>query len=218
MVFGHNDLPGVMLAGAVAHLYHALWGAPGRHVVLSSTTTMPPVIPLAGRSRRVGIAGVVDYRPKSTDLVHALAREAGVPVFAGAVVTRARGCQSVKGAEIRLHNGTTLRLPCDLIASSGGFNPNIALTSHLGGGPVWDETIAAFVPGALPPGMEVVGKAAGQGINANIQPCWHVGAFPGKSFVDFQNDVTVKDIRARESGGILLGRASEALHHARHGH
>ena len=201
MVFGHNDKPGVMLAGAVATYISRYGVAPGRNAVLFlNNDDAAGLIPLLAQAR-VGIAGVVDSRLKSTDLVYALAREAGVPVFAGAVITRAHGCQSVKDAEIRLHNGTTLRLPCDLIASSGGFNPNIALTSHLGGGPVWDETIAAFVPGKLPPGMEVVGKAAGQGINVNIQPCWHVGAFPGKSFVDFQNDVTVKDIRLANQEG-----------------
>ena len=38
-----------------------------------------------------------------------------------------------------------------------------------------------------------------------------------KAFVDFQNDVTVEGHRARRSRRLPLGRASEALHHARHG-
>ncbi|MDE2238735.1 MAG: sarcosine oxidase subunit alpha, partial [Rhodospirillales bacterium] len=61
--------------------------------------------------------------------------------------------------------------------------------------------IAAFVPGKMPPGMEVIGKAAGQGINANIQPVFHSGYVPGKSFLDLQNDVTVKDVKLAEREG-----------------
>jgi sarcosine oxidase subunit alpha len=201
MVFGHNDKPGVMLAGAVATYITRYGVAPGRNVVLflnnDDAAGLIPVVVSAG----LAISSVVDSREKSSDLVYQLAREAGAPVFAGAVITRALGCQSVKGAEIRLHGGTTLRLPCDLVATSGGFNPNIALTSHFDGKPVWDDALYTFVPGKLPPGMEVVGKAAGQGININIKPCWHVGAYPGKSFVDFQNDVTLKDIKLAHQEG-----------------
>lgn len=201
MVFGHNDKPGVMLAGAVATYITRYGVAPGRNAVLFlNNDDAASLIPLLA-SAKVQISGVVDSRTKSSDLVHQLAREAEVPVFAGAVITRARGCQSVKGAEIRLHNGGTLKLECDLIASSGGFNPNVALTSHFDGKPVWDDALCAFIPGNMPPGMEAIGKAAGRGINLNIQPCWHVGAFPGKSFVDFQNDVTVKDIRLAHQEG-----------------
>ena len=36
------------------------------------------------------------------------------------------------------------------------------LTSHLGARPVWNEAIAAFVPGALPKGMSVAGAANGR--------------------------------------------------------
>ena len=39
----------------------------------------------------------------------------------------------------------------------------------------------------------------------------------GKAFVDFQNDVTAKDVAARRARGLSGGRASQALHHARHG-
>ena len=38
-----------------------------------------------------------------------------------------------------------------------------------------------------------------------------------KAFVDFQNDVTADDVALAEREGLSLGRASQALHHARHG-
>ena len=39
----------------------------------------------------------------------------------------------------------------------------------------------------------------------------------GKAFVDFQNDVTAKDLRIAASEGLPLDRARQALHHDRHG-
>ena len=128
-----------------------------------------------------------------------------------------------------------LTLPCDLIAMSGGWNPSVHLTTHLNGRPVWNSSIAAFVPGAVPPGMAVAGSASGAlsladaitmgdsfgqdaaiaaGFKAKkyalpsvepestaIQPLWRVVNARGKSFVDFQNDVSVLDIELAEREG-----------------
>ncbi|WP_298162857.1 2Fe-2S iron-sulfur cluster-binding protein [Acidocella sp.] len=194
LLFGHNDRPGVMLADAVA-TYLARYGvAPGREAVVFLNHDTPARLIGALAAAGVAVNAVVDTRPGSSALVHEAARAAGVPVFAGAVVTRALGGLAVRGAEIRQANGSVLRIRADLIANSGGFTPNISLTTHLGAKPVWDEGIAAFKAGALPAGMSVVGKAAGEGINPGIRAHWHGGQFAGKSFVDFQNDVTVKDV------------------------
>ncbi|WP_234729682.1 2Fe-2S iron-sulfur cluster-binding protein [Acidocella facilis] len=201
IAFGHNDLPGVMLNRAVGDYVTRYGVAPGRNILLylnnDDAAGLIPVLHQAG----VNIAGVVDARPASSDVVHDAARAANAPVYAGAAIIRATGWQGVSGAKIRLAKGGDLALPCDIIAVSGGFNPNLALTSHFDGKPVWDAAIAAFVPGSLPPCMSVVGKAAGQGLNANIQPVFHSGFFPGKSFLDLQNDVTVKDVKLAEQEG-----------------
>lgn len=201
LVFANNDLPGVMLAGAVADYVARYAVSPGRHILVAlnndDAASLIPLLAGAG----VGIAGVVDTRPKSSDLVYRLAREAGASVFAGAVILQAEGRLGVKGAAIRLHNGTIVRLSCDVIATSGGFNPNIALVSQFDAKPVWDAEICAFTAGTLPAGVTIIGKAAGAGINAGIAPHWHSGFTPGKSFVDLQNDVTVKDVQLANQEG-----------------
>ena len=201
IAFGHNDLPGVMLSSAVGDYITRYGVTPGRNVLLyinnDDAAGLIPTLSDAG----VNIAGVVDARPQGSDAVHAAARAASAPVYAGAAIIRAFGALGVKGAKIHLAKGGELTIPCDIIATSGGFNPNLALTSHFDGNPVWDASIAAFVPGKVPPGMSVVGKAAGQGINVNIVPCFHSGYFPGKSFLDQQNDVTVKDVKLAEREG-----------------
>ncbi len=201
IAFGHNDLPGVMLSRAVGDYVTRYGVSPGRNILLyinnDDAAALIPVLHAAG----VNIAGVVDVRPTSSDALHEAARAAGAPVYAGAAIIRAIGTLGVKGAKIHLAKGGELSLPCDVIATSGGFNPNLALTSHFDGKPVWDSEIAAFIPGKMPPGMSVIGKAAGQGINANIQPVFHSGYVPGKSFLDLQNDVTVKDVKLAEREG-----------------
>ena len=53
-------------------------------------------------------------------------------------------------------------MSCDLLAVSNGWSPTVHLTCHLGGKPVWDDALHAFVPGRLPPGLSVVGAAAGR--------------------------------------------------------
>jgi sarcosine oxidase subunit alpha len=201
LVFANNDRPGVMLAGGVADYITRYAVAPGRNVLLAiNHDAAAALIPLLA-AQNINIAGIVDIRAKSSELVYHLAREAGAAVFAGARIVAAEGRLAVSGAKIHLHNGTSLHVSCDLIATSGGFNPNIALTSQFDAKSVWHETLAAFTAGSLPPGMEVVGKAAGQGINANISAHWHSGHAPAKSFVDLQNDVTVKDIQLANQEG-----------------
>ena len=201
LVFANNDLPGVMLAGAVADYITRYAVAPGRNVLLAiNNDDAAALIPLLA-AHDIAIAGIVDTRRQSSEMVYHLACEAGAAVFAGATILAAEGRLAVSGAQIRLHNGTNLRISCDLIASSGGFNPNIALTSQFDAKPIWNEGICAFTAGTLPPGAEMIGKAAGQGINANIAPHWHSGVTPAKSFVDLQNDVTVKDIALANQEG-----------------
>jgi sarcosine oxidase subunit alpha len=201
LVFANNDLPGVMLAGAVADYMTRYAVAPGRNILLAlNNDDAAALVPLLIEND-IDIAGIVDTRLKSSDLVHSLARSAGVALFAGARIIEAEGRQAVNGVKICQQNGTIVRLGCDIIASSGGFNPNIALTSQFDAKPLWDDALCAFLAGTLPPGTAIIGKAAGQGLNRNIAPHWHSGFKAGKSFVDLQNDVTVKDIRLANQEG-----------------
>jgi sarcosine oxidase subunit alpha len=205
IAFENNDLPGVMLAGAVVDYIKAYAVAPASRVVAfinnDDSATLISVLAEAG----VSLAAVVDVRPQSSAPVRDAALQAGAPVFAGGFIRRAIGRQSVEAVEIIARDGGVMRLSCDVIAVSGGWNPAVHLTSHFDGKPVWDDRIAAFVPGNMPPGMTVIGAANGEGINAGIIPAWAVADAGAKSFVDFQNDVTVADIRlARQEGFIAV--------------
>ncbi len=54
------------------------------------------------------------------------------------------------------------KLPCDVLAVSGGWSPAVHLWTQRGGRLRYDERSAAFVPDGGPAGVEVVGKAAGR--------------------------------------------------------
>jgi sarcosine oxidase subunit alpha len=200
IVFANNDLPGVMLAGAV-EIFATRYGvAAGQRVLVFGNHDGVGSVVAALVAAGVRVVGIVDPRTKLPSELLELAVGAGIPVFSGSSVRRAVGRLGVEGAEIVDRYGGVTVVACDVVAMSGGWNPAVHLTSHLDGKPVWDESIAAFVPGALPTGMSAVGTAAGEGINGNILPLWKVEG-RGKAFVDFQNDVTATDVTLAKQEG-----------------
>ena len=162
LVFGGNDRPGVMLAGAVRSYLNRYAIAPGtRAVVLTSGDDGWRTV---ADCTRLGlqVAAVVDRRAALPPHLTELARRAGASVFAGGAVSGTAGRIALRGVEVIDAKGARHKIAADLLAMAGGWNPAIALTCHLDGKPVWDANAAAFVPGALPPGMSVAGAAEGR--------------------------------------------------------
>ncbi|MBN9526783.1 MAG: (2Fe-2S)-binding protein [Alphaproteobacteria bacterium] len=191
LAFGDNDRPGVMLAGAVRTYVNRFGVAPGSRAVVFANNDDGARTVADLHAAGIEVAALVDPRPVPSAATIAAAQAANARLAAGVSIQRARGRLGVR--DVELSDGTTIA--CDLVAMSGGWNPTLHLTSHLGGKPRWDEKIASFVPGGLPPGMTVVGAAAGDfGSGYEIAPLWRVRGTRGKSFVDFQNDVTVDDV------------------------
>jgi methylglutamate dehydrogenase subunit C len=230
-----NDRPGVMLASAFRSYLNRFAALPARRLVVF--TNNDDGWRTARDAIRAGVLveAVVDSRRDLPPQVSGnLPRS--VRTLLGALVVRTKGRQTLRAVEVRDADGRTSLLECDGLAISGGFNPIVHLTCHLGCRPRWREDIAAFVPHTLPPGMAVAGAANGAmtaaeclrsgaeaggraagdcGLPAQaiaipkcgsdssaIAPLWWVKG-DGKAFVDFQNDVTVKDIAlaAREGFG-----------------
>jgi len=177
IVFGGNDRPGVMLAGAVRTYLNRFAAAPGRRAVVfaNNDEAATTVIDLAAAG--VEVVAVVDTRPEVPAATRAAAKDAGAVLVSGGVVLEARGGRSVRSALIRGADGRDIHVGCDLVAVSGGWTPTIHLTSHLGGRPVWNDALAALLPGALPPGMSVAGAAAGRfGLGACLADGTRAGA------------------------------------------
>jgi NADPH-dependent 2,4-dienoyl-CoA reductase/sulfur reductase-like enzyme len=60
------------------------------------------------------------------------------------------GRLGVEAIEVVDAGGRVTKIEVRCLAVSGGWNPAVHLTCHLGGKPVWNE-IAAFTPGARRP-------------------------------------------------------------------
>ncbi len=161
IVFGNNDRPGVMQAGAVRAYLNRFAAAPGRRAVVFANNDDAAATAIDLAEAGVSVAALVDPRPAPSAALRAAAERSGARLLSGSVVRDALGGHGVQAVEVACGDGRVEKLECDLVAASGGWNPTVHLTTHLGGRPVWDETIAAFVPGALPAGMAVAGAAGG---------------------------------------------------------
>src|SRR6185312_10829980 len=63
--------------------------------------------------------------------------------------------------------GSPRSLDCDLLAVSGGFSPVIHLQCQAGSRPLWDERLAAFIPGKPAQAEHSAGACGGmQGLQA----------------------------------------------------
>ena len=139
IAFGNNDRPGIMLAGAVRAYVNRFGAAPGRRVAVFTNNEDGLRTAEDLKAKGIEVAAVVDARK-------------------GEYVLNTVGRKGLKS--ITLNTGPTI--PVDCLAVSGGWSPNVHLTCHHRGRPVWRDDIAGFVPGeGLPPGMTVAGAANG---------------------------------------------------------
>jgi len=162
IVFGDNDRPGIMLAGAVRAYLNRFGVAPGRRAVVfaDNADAFRTAADLADAG--IEVAALIDARKISSPTTQAEAEKPNARYFPGAVIERVQGGHGVRGVTVRTADGEAERLDCDLVAVSGGWNPSVHLTTHLNGKPKWSERLSALIPDALPPGMSVAGAASGQ--------------------------------------------------------
>jgi sarcosine oxidase subunit alpha len=166
LVFGNNDLPGIMLASAVSTYVRRYAVLPGRRAVVFTNND-------AGYDAALSLHGagasvvVVDARSTPSGSLSQRVSAKGIEIFAGHAITEARGGKCVSGVVVqglddtdRLR-GSSRTLPCDLIAVSGGFSPVIHLQCQAGSKPVWDDERAAFVPGKPAQGESSAGACRG---------------------------------------------------------
>ncbi|KPN62475.1 N-methylglutamate dehydrogenase subunit C [Aliiroseovarius crassostreae] len=220
--FENNDRPGVMLAGATRAYANRYAATPAQSVVVFANNDDAHQTARDLIAKGVEVPAVVDIRTDAPAIE-------GTEVLAGAQIVDTKGRLGLSSVTVRLANGQTRVIQCGALAMSGGWNPNLGLTCHQRGRPVWNEGIHAFVPGqGLPSGQSVAGAAIGEmsthaaltsgaakasdalsdlGISVSsvdlpkaedapvsLTPFWHV-AGAKRAWLDFQNDVTVKDVK-----------------------
>lgn len=159
IVFGGNDKPGVMLASAVRTYVNRFGVAPGQRAAVFTTTDDGWRTAGDLRSRGVSVECVIDPRSEVAPGVMALA--GGIPCILGGRVLGSRGGHALRSIEVTGPAGAPKSFAVDLLAISGGWNPDIALSTHLGSVPVWSDSTGSFLASQPPDGMAVAGAAAG---------------------------------------------------------
>ncbi len=174
IVFGGNDRPGVMLAQAAQTFVNRFAVAPARKMAVFANNDAAWTTAIEAIDAGVPVTTLIDIR-----------RDVAPDLLAQAT---ARGLRTILGGEVYATNGKILqsidvyadgkaeRISVDGLAMSGGFSPNVHLTCHHGGRPVWNDVVAAFVPGKCPVGQTVAGAAAG---TYALSACLADGALKG---------------------------------------
>ncbi|HEY1384542.1 MAG TPA: sarcosine oxidase subunit alpha family protein [Dongiaceae bacterium] len=161
LVFGGNDRPGVMLASAM-RAYANRWAvAVGGSVAIA--TNNDSAYAAACDLARVGVSTtLLDARAEVAGSLVERCRIAGVDLRLGRVPLRAIGSHGVRGVEIGKPGGGNVEtIACDALGMSGGWSPTQHLVSQRGVRPVWNEALAAFLPGASREPIRCAGAAAG---------------------------------------------------------
>jgi sarcosine oxidase subunit alpha len=169
LVFPDNDLPGVMLSGGARRLAALYAVKPGNTAVVATTGDRGLDAALALHAAGVRVVAVADLRPDAGGgELAARVEAAGIELMRGATVVRALGRQAVTGAVLAPIDaqgysleGHERRIPCDLIAVSGGTAPSTSLLLQGGAKARYDEAIGRFVAEALNEIVLAAGSVAG---------------------------------------------------------
>lgn len=163
LLFAGNDLPGVMLGGAVQRLIRLYGVAPGRKAVVVAADEESWEVVAALREAGVEVAAVAASHPGP----RAAALEAsGVPVLHGHTILAALGEGQVRGAVLgrvdeRGRPVAEKVVSCELIALSSAWAPAAELAYMAGCRGAYDAERAEFRLEQMRPGLYVAGRING---------------------------------------------------------
>jgi sarcosine oxidase subunit alpha len=146
LVFGDNDRPGVMLASAARSYANRHAIDFGERVVIATNNdaAYESAATLAVLGATVTI---VDSREQVTPALTIAGLKGSIELRTGMTVERAFGGRRLRA--VRLAGRGAGTIDCSLLGMSGGWVPNVHLTSHTGVKPVYRADLDAFVPGGF---------------------------------------------------------------------
>ena len=199
LVFDGNDTPGVMLSSAAKIFANRYGVAVGKSLALMAVHNSGWHDVFALKKAGVGIAAIIDARDAVDESLLAEAAALGVAVYLNHSVIGVKGRHQVTSIEICANSGDVRRsIPCDALLMAGGWTPSVHLWSHSKGSLKWRDNLGAYVPDQPNENCRSIGACSGdwdfgKGAVFDVLPTPKDQARI-KAFVDFQNDVTAKDI------------------------
>jgi len=184
MAFAHNDRPGVMLSQALRSYVRRFGVVPGKRLVIATNNDDAYKTAQALKDAGAQIVAILDARPAPAGA------NSGYRVYNDAVPLSTKGARHCLKSVSALVDGKTMDWDADLLAVSGGFTPVVHLHMQAGGTLDWNEDAQAFIPASSRQNVTTIGGAA------DPQPIFKMVpvSSPKKSFIDFQNDVTLADV------------------------
>jgi heterotetrameric sarcosine oxidase alpha subunit len=174
IVFGGNDRPGVLMAAALRTYANRFAVSPGQQIALFTNNDDGWRTAADLSAAGVDVTVVVDSRP---EVRPQLRRDIDARVITDGAVVETKGRKRVRAIMVRSPHGTE-RIEVDALGVSGGWNPNIGLTCDHGGRPVWNDTLAAFLPANSPAGTTPIGAANG---TMTLSACLAAGSRAGSA-------------------------------------
>jgi sarcosine oxidase, subunit alpha len=204
LIIPDNDRPGVMSADAALVYLRRCAVLVGKRIVVATNndSAYAAAEALAEAGAEVEI---FDTRAAGPAPQLSVTRGAAIEAVIGA-----RGVEAIRA------NGRTR--DCDALLLSGGWSPTVHLYAQARGRLRYDEALAALIPAGGVAGIDVAGAAngaftldealreghragGGEGAAPNapagqyrIEAAWPKAGDEGRRWIDFQNDVTLKDV------------------------
>ena len=185
IAFANNDRPGVMLASAARGLVERYGVAPGSNGVVFTNNDDAYQTAIVLKGAGVGVR-VVDSRGRAEGALPNKAREMGIPVDAGSVISAVNttwgglNITDVKIASYRKGQGRVIKetkAEADFVAMSGGWNPALHLWCHNGGKIHFDDKLQAFRPREHHDRIVAIGAANGTfGLSQILAEAVHAGS------------------------------------------
>ena len=184
MAFAHNDRPGVMLSQAVRTYARRFGVVPGKRVVIATNNDDAYKTAQALQAAGAEVVAILDARPAPAGA------NSGFPVHNNAIPVSTKGARHCLQSVTAFVDSQAQSWHADLLAVSGGFTPVVHLHMQAGGTLDWNEAAQAFVPATSRQNVTTIGGATNPEPVFNVTP----DSNPKKSFIDFQNDVTLADV------------------------
>lgn len=223
LVFAGNDRPGVMLADAARKYLNHYGVTPGRRIGVFTACDSAWHAAFDLKQAGVEIVAIADCRKQVAPDLVARAAELAIPALPGHAVTDTSGRLRVRRMTVEPLEGSGARqFEIDCLLMSAGWTPSVHLFSQSRGKLRFDKDTGNFLPDIAAENCVSVGacngattlaqalaQAAGA-VGGKAPECAETGSMAGqfagagkgagaqdfvKAFVDYQNDVTAKDIR-----------------------
>ena len=223
LVFNGNDKPGVMLSNAAQTYLNKYGVRVGDNISVFTSHDSAYETAFEMCDAKVNVSVIIDLRKEiDTDLL-AKAQNRGIEVHLNSSISKTYGKLRINSFEVFEPTlNKKFKVKCDALIMSGGWTPSLHLWSHSKGTIKWNKDLSAYIPDKAHENVCCIGgcngnfgiaKALNEGnsvfenskkyivkeqsfgtgvVLSNIPS--YVSKAKQKAFVDFQNDVTEKDI------------------------